>query len=192
MRRFFGSLLFLVLFASPAGASDPVQVAQFFFGELVSLSTIPDLNKREEKVGSLVQDHFAFYPFYKKALLDHWDGWTDSQRREFDHLFQRRFKDHLARHLDRVDRLARQKARYEVRPDGHGRVVVAAKGRVDGDEVTIRIYLVRAAKGWQVYDLDVAGALLSRNYRGRFDYLIQEGGYEGLVEELMTTRPAAS
>ena len=66
--------------------------------------------------------------------------------------------------------------------DGVIRVTMIAK--VDDISIDFVYFLVREGHSFKLVDYEVEGALLSRNYRGHFNYLMRKYGFKGMMEKM--------
>lgn len=53
-----------------------------------------------------------------------------------------------------------------------------------GDDSKFQFYLEKTASQWQVVDFTVSKALASRNYKGSFNRVFREKGFQGLMQRL--------
>ncbi|MBI2081988.1 MAG: ABC transporter substrate-binding protein [Deltaproteobacteria bacterium] len=186
IRILIGLLLF---WPSLTVASTPLETARSFLKELVTVSTLQTIEERTDRIRGLVQGHFDFNSFYQKTLADHWTQWTLLEQLSFDHSFRGKFVEHLAKNANRIKSLHETQIRFKLSKLPNQVVKVTATGTHGGERIPVSLYLVFRNGDWKVYDLDVAGANLSRNYKGRFNYLIRNEGYSGLLAKLSTTTP---
>lgn len=183
--RFFKLIFILIALVVPSHlqAAPALETARLFFKELIQVSTLQDVGARRDQTRLLVMQQFDFENFYRRALVDHWNSWPVAHRETFDRKFREKFISHLSKHLGRLDRIAQADVRYRQRLQKNESVVTAT-GHLDGKEVIVTLYLVPTTGGWKVCDLDIAGAKLSRNYRGSFNYVLRNSGFEGLIAKL--------
>lgn len=178
----------ILLFSMEAFASSPSESAQFFFKNLIGLSQASSHSVREEKLIAFFTSHFDFPEFYERALVDHWSGWTTNQRQEFDRIFRKKFTDNLSNNLNRLNRMAGARMSQKRIETKGPYASIEIEGGVEETSIAVRLYLVKEANDWKVYDLDIEGAKLSRNYRGSFNYALRRYGFGGLLAKLKDFR----
>lgn len=186
MRYLSAGLLFLLIFASPfsLAAITPLETARLFYEELLTIMALPGANDRNQRVNSLLDQHFNFDEFYKKALAGHWSQWNQEQKESFHQTFKQVFGETLSQGSFNIKIIKRIPApSWSLTSTGENQVATGT-GRIDSADVTARLYLVPQQGQWRVYDLDIAGVSLSRNYRGNLNYSLQRWGFEGLVQKL--------
>jgi len=126
---------------------------------------------------------FDWSAMAREALGDHWAKRNAEERNEFARLFVNLFEDG---YLSKI-RLA-EADKFEYLGD-----------TVQGDEAVVRTrvvtrngtaipvsYRARREDGrrWRVYDLDVEGISLVRNYRSQFDSVIRRTSFEQLLARM--------
>ena len=180
-------LAFLLLsLPIPAHAAGPEATARSFFQDLIGVASLAEPDTRTGRVATLVNEKFDFSAFYERAVADHWSSWSETQKGDFDGRFRKKFIDHLSNHLNFLDRIAGATVSYATRWKDGSHVVVTAKGRVEGKGIPVHLYLIHSQGVWRVYDLEISGANLSRNYRGMINYVVRNKGFEGLLAKLDT------
>ncbi|MBI2067498.1 MAG: ABC transporter substrate-binding protein [Deltaproteobacteria bacterium] len=186
IKKYGGRVLCLALLfsASLEAATPPLQVAKQFFNELVAVSQITNPTEKQQRVAGLIGNHFYYEPFYQKALVDYWSQWTPRQKEQFHHVFQKRFVENITNKSKRLGSFQDAKVKYILETNSKDLAVVVADGKLKKDRMKVRLFLVRQGKEWKVFDLEIAGALLSRNYRGRFNFILKNEGFEILLAKL--------
>jgi ABC-type transporter MlaC component len=54
----------------------------------------------------------------------------------------------------------------------------------NGEKIDFLYFLVKVNDGYKLVDYEVSGALLSRNYRGQFNYMMRKYGFNGMLEKM--------
>ncbi len=176
-------LLIVLLFSPLVHAAGPEAAARSFYRQMVAVGELRDPQIRRQVVEQLMGDHFDFEGFYRRSLADHWGTWNSEQRETFNRAFQKKFIEHLSQNLHRLDRLTAARVSYRT-VQKRGETAVIAQGQVEGTSIAVTLFLAHTGGEWKVCDLDIAGAKLSRNYRGMFSYVLRKSGFEGLLARL--------
>jgi ABC-type transporter MlaC component len=108
------------------------------------------------------------------------------QRQEFVELFSRMLRARLNEALagGRENRTVSYVVGASSRDREPGVVRVSMTVTADGSDLHVIYYLVRAADGWRMIDYAIEGVLLSRNYRGQFNFLMRKYGYAGMIDRM--------
>lgn len=180
--KFF--LILAILSPTAVLAATPLETARLFYQELLSVSAASNEQENGDRIRSLLDQHFSFDEFYKKALIDHWDSWNQGQKETFHQAFKNAFNENLSLKFDRMKKLKALSGLRWSEKKIEKDLLVTGTGSLDSVEISVDLYLISTQDEWRVCDLDVAGALLSRNYRGSFNYALRRWGFDGLIEKL--------
>jgi len=139
----------------------------------------------KEAANDLFLQQFDMSKFGKRCLIDHWDSFTSLEK-----------KRALALLFKNLSKQAREK-NFFVRDDNHFELLPQKEIKTaDGilemktfletprKRFSLSLFLAPHQGGFQIVDYEVEGALLSRNYRGHFNYLIRKYGKAGFFERL--------
>jgi phospholipid transport system substrate-binding protein len=142
------------------------------------------------KIISLIEEkvlpHFNFAAMTSSAVGRSWDKATPEQKSrlidEFKTLLVRTYASSLAAYSGQ---------RFDFRPlrakPTDTDVTVNVRVLQSGSEpVQIDYDMEKAASGWKVWDVRVAGISLVANYRTEFDNQVRTGGIDGLIKALQT------
>ena len=179
--------VFLInLFASSysfAAEKGPVATAMVFWDEMKRVAAIEDPSQRQDVIFTLFNEHFDFERFYELALIDHWNNWTPEQKEKFASRFKDMFINNAVGKFNRLIGKLDQPMRHVAvrKPWGYQVISIAETNR---GNLTITTYLENSEQQWKIMDLDIEGALLSRNYRGQFNYILRHDGYEELINRI--------
>jgi phospholipid transport system substrate-binding protein len=134
-------------------------------------------------VDDLVVPHFDFEQMARWVLGRHWRGASAEQReafvQQFEKLLVRTYSLALAEYRD-------QSVQYQGtrKRSASEATVRAAIKQASGPEIPIVYEMHRTEKGWQVYDVAVAGVSLVITYRSSFGQEIKRNGLDSLIERM--------
>jgi phospholipid transport system substrate-binding protein len=137
--------------------------------------------ERREKIMSLIKRVFDFREMSKRVLGRTW--------REIDDKEQDNFTAQMTKLLENV---------YLGKLEGYsGQVIEFAGETVKGDraqvttliengtaKIPLHYIMNKTASGWMVYDINIEGVSLVRNYQEQFKSILRQDGYKGLVKIL--------
>jgi phospholipid transport system substrate-binding protein len=139
---------------------------------------------RRQQIRSIADEIFDWQETGKRALARHWQGRSPSERQEFSTLFA----DLIERsYISKIEQYS-------------GERVVYAGETIEGDQATVRTKLItksnteipidyrmqKEGDRWRAYDVVIEGVSLVSNYRTQFNRIIQQSGYNDLIQRLKT------
>ena len=143
-----------------------------------------DEGKRED-ANLLFLNRFDMMRFGKRCLIDHWSEFSNVEQKQFTELLfknllkQAREKNFFLRD-GKTFRLVPQK---EVKV-AEGNVEVKNILHTSDKQLALNLFLHSEKGDYHIVDYEIEGALLSRNYRSHFNYLIKKYGKKGFFEQL--------
>ena len=146
----------------------------------------------ERLVDQYVLPYVNFEKTTRLATGRHWRDASEKQRADLVDAF----KDTLIRtysgSLDNVDNLsAINVGPFRGDPSANDVVVRSTIVQRNGPEVAVDYRMENTPQGWKIYDLNVEGIWLIQNYRNQFSQVINQKGFDGLIETLKNqTMPA--
>jgi phospholipid transport system substrate-binding protein len=141
-------------------------------------------DERRQKIRAVANEVFDWQETGKRALARHWQPRTPQEREEFSKLFA----DLLERsYVGKIEAYSGEK-------------IVYGEETVDGDQATVRTKLITKSgtsipldyqmqkmdDRWRVYDVKIENVGLVANYRSQFNRIIQQSGYNDLIQRLKT------
>jgi len=143
-----------------------------------------DTARAAELIEQKVLPNFNFRRMTALAVGRDWRSATTEQQgrlvEQFRTLLVRTYSNALTQYKDQTIEFRPLRARAE-----DADVTVRADIRQPGaPAISLDFRLEKAAEGWKVYDVAVAGVSLVTNYRGTFSQEILQGGLNGLIRSL--------
>jgi phospholipid transport system substrate-binding protein len=136
-----------------------------------------------------VRDFLDIDTLGQRAMRDHWDKLSASQRRDFLQLLRELVEANYINAL-------RSNLSYEVKylgedKDGDGLLVkteVSAQRRGRPRAIEIDYQLTRDGQAWRAFDVVTDGVGLVENYRAQFNKIIARDGFGGLMDRMRKKR----
>lgn len=163
-----------------ATVSPEVAFVQSAYRDLARLGSTKDPRAIQR-----VQALFDFDAFFANVSQDIASKLSPPQRDGFKTLFATVFFDTINRKGLKLDNRQPEKLRYSLSRKKKDEVVVRVNGVFEGKDVLFDFYIHKKNGKYAISDLAVHDALLSRNYRGPFNRIYREEGYEGLMQRLL-------
>jgi phospholipid transport system substrate-binding protein len=175
---------------SAAQAGPPTEQLKGGIDKVLAILQDPALKQpgkaeeRRQKIRAIANDVFDWQETGKRALARHWQARSPQEREEFAKLFA----DLLERsYVGKIEAYS-------------GERIVYGEETLDGDQATVRTKLItksgtsipidyqmqRADDRWRVYDVKIENVGLVANYRSQFNRIIQQSGYNDLIQRLRT------
>lgn len=138
----------------------------------------------KEMANRLFLEQFDMTRFGKRCLIDHWDTFSPTEQQRFTELlFQ-----NLLKAANEKNFFVHDAKKFLLTPQQEITVnkITEIKSKLETSEKTLslKLFLVSASGSYQIIDYEVEGALLSRNYRSHFNFLMKKYGKAGFFERL--------
>ena len=138
----------------------------------------------QAEANDLFLKRFDMDKFGKRCLKDHWESLTVQEKQRFVALL---FKN-LQKTAREKNFFARDKKVFQLIPGeeskSDGIVLVKSTLKTSKKDLKLKLYLKANSNDFEIVDYELEGALLSRNYRGHFNYLMRKYGKDGFFEKL--------
>jgi len=188
------SILVAVVFVfgvSPAMANHagPTDQLRPTIGKLVFLlndvSLKGDANKkvRREKIMATITESFDFNEMSKRILSSTWKKINDEEKQHFTQLMTKLLENN---YIGQLEGYSGQEVEYVGERIKGDKAQVSTLVMSNGAKYPVH-YIMRDDKEkdrWMVYDINIEGVSLVRNYRAEFKSIVRKDNYEGLVKVL--------
>ena len=183
------AVLLAALIAPPALAAgeSPTAAIQGTVDKVIAYLSDPTVRTkntdeaRRARLWELIDERFAGEIMTRKVLARHWKKLSALQQAEMVSLFS----DLLKRsYVSKLEAYSDQEVVYrEQRIDGEFAEVDSVVTHRD-EEISLNYRLKLVDGQWMVYDVIIDGVSLVANYRRQFAAIINQEGYQALVERL--------
>ncbi len=192
-RLAIGLLLAAVAMTAPSAADAPhpalalvMQTADKIQAQLRTErdKVAKDKKRTYELVEEIVLPHFDFTTMSASVLGKHWRSANDDQKKKFTQEFKillvRTYAKALVDNMDRKINYLALRA-----PDGATDVTVKTEIPQEGSFPLPINYSMELIDGaWKVYDVDIDGISLVKNYRTTFSNEVKQGSIDSLIKTL--------
>ncbi len=185
------ALLFLVFSSQASGAS--VAPLQQLKGTVEGILAIMQdegfraearKEERRARIMALVDERFDFEEMSQRTLGRAWKELSGAERAQFQQLFADLLKN---TYISRIESYSDEKVEYAKEIFGRNkedRAKVYTNILKNGHEIPINYSLSQKGEEWFVYDVDIEGVSLVRNYRTEFGRILNKEKFSGLVKRL--------
>jgi len=168
-----------------AGASEArVQLEASISAVLQELGSpeFASMSNREailDKVETIITQRFDFASFTSRAVGRNWQSFTPDQKMRLTEAFTDLLRE---TYLNKLTGYSGENVTYiaEIASTDGTRAEVKTSVAIGGRTIPID-YRLQKTSDWKVYDVIVESLSLTRNFRGQFDSLLQNGDAESLI-----------
>ena len=157
-----------------------------FVSNLAEKAKILLKKNKVKKANSIFADYFNMKVFTKRCLVDHINEFSQNELDDFINLFDIKIRKNMSEKFLFKDKYKIIKLKNKTTSNDLNTGIIKTHNTLILDDkiVNLNLYLIKTKKSYQIVDFEVEGALLSRNYRGQFNYIIRHYGKEELFNRL--------
>lgn len=190
MSRLGAAALAVVVVALCAGATaaadTPMSAVKGTVDQVLSIVKDPAYKsattERREKLREIIAPHFDFTDMARSAMGYHWRTLSQAQRDQFSNLFTSLLE---ASYMGKIESYKGQKIDYvKESQDGDLAQVNTKIEQTGSDAVSVDYRLKQSGGMWKVYDVLVDEISLVGNYRNQFNRIMNEKGYDALIDAI--------
>lgn len=181
--------VFVLSAGTAAGAQEPREALKGPIDEVVSILRDPQYkgeNQAElgrEKIWGVIERLFDFTEMSKRCLARNWRVFSPSERKEFSEVFTRFLGN---TYLDKIQKdYQNEEVVY-----GEQQMLTDTKALVkttvmrDTVEIPVNYRMLKRNGAWRVYDVNIEGVSLVKNYRTQFGKILMRDSPADLIERL--------
>lgn len=139
------------------------------------------LAERREKIMSLIKRGFDFREMSKRVLGKTWQEIDEKEQDNFTRLMTKLLENV---YIGKLESYSGQKIEYAAESVKSDRAQVSTFLENNGVKIPIHYIMRKAPERWMVYDINIEGVSLVRNYQEQFKAILRQDKYEGLVKVL--------
>ena len=187
MKKIFLFIVFCCLSSGMlwAGEVDPTAALKPVINDLTavlkdgSLKGNEHLVERREKIMSLIKRGFDFREMSQRVLGRTWREIDDQERDHFTALMTKLLENVYIGKLEGYSGETPEFVAETVKGD---RAQVTTLIENNGAKIPVHYIMKDADSRWMVYDINIEGVSLVRNYQEQFKSILRTDGYKGLVK----------
>ncbi len=176
-------LLVVLLFPVLAHAGPASQQLQKSIDQVIELlkDKTLDTTVRRDRLRVLIEQRFDFRTMSQFALSIEWRNATPAQRDDFVQRFTRMVE---SSYLGRLEQYSDQKVDIRDERLRGGKAVVKTVIVTKNVDIPIDYKMHRTADDWRIYDVQIEGVSLVRNYRDSYRTIAKNEGISGLLKRM--------
>lgn len=178
-------LLVFALAASSQAAKGPTETIKPVLVDLTSLLNNPGLqgdahrDERRQKIMSTIKSGFDFQEMCKRVLGKTWQEITPADRTYFTELMTKLLENVYIGKLEDYHYQTIEYVDEKVQDDRAQVTTVVCK---DDVKLPVNYVLQLTPAGWMVYDINIEGVSLVRNYMEQFRSILRTDSFQGLIK----------
>jgi len=180
----------LCLFSTSVLASEELIYTKKTYEKMMALE--PSDSAFEAKAFSQFENIFYFIAFNHRVTRDIKNKMTPEEFTSLENLFKGVFYNAYKNSLLKVNDRKVRHPQYNLKEKKEHYSIVNVTGKSGNGQATLTFYIKPTINNkknkFQLIDLSVEGALLSRNYRGSFNRIFREKGFTGLYSRIQNKR----
>jgi len=146
-----------------------------------SLKGKEHLEERRDKIMSLIKRGFDFREMSKRVLGKKWRQIDDQEKDRFTSLMTKLLENV---YIGKLESYSGQQIEFVGETVRGARAQVTVVVENNDVEIPIHYIMRKTDSGWLVYDINIEGVSLVRNYQEQFKSILRKDDYEGLVKVL--------
>ncbi|MBW2658167.1 MAG: ABC transporter substrate-binding protein [Deltaproteobacteria bacterium] len=139
------------------------------------------LQERRGKIMSKVKEGFDFREMSKRVLGKTWRTINDEQKEYFTTLLTKLLENV---YIGKLEGYSGQTTEFEAEKIKGSRAQVTTVVENNGNLLPVHYIMRERGGNWMVYDINIEGISLIRNYQQQFKSILRKEKYEGLVKVL--------
>ena len=128
-----------------------------------------------------VSDRFDFKEMSKRVLGPTWREIGEEERDYFSKQMTKLLENN---YIGQLENYSGETVEYVGERVKEGRAQVSTLVETNGEQYPVHYIMTTNNDKWVVYDINIEGVSLIRNYRAEFKSIIRTEGYEGLIKTL--------
>ncbi|KKL74794.1 hypothetical protein LCGC14_2061340 [marine sediment metagenome] len=192
MRRNVRGVCFIfmvsLLFQLQANAAAPMDAVQKQINMVLDVLRNPELKaesakeRRKERVWSIIERGFDFDELSKRILSRNWKKLNPDQQKEFSLLIGRLlgniYMERLMKFTNEKVVFTKESMLSEKRAEVQSKIISQSK------EIPLHYKMILKNGEWKVYDLNIEGVSLVRNYRSQFKKILKKNSPDKMLQIL--------
>ncbi len=181
-----GLMLCSAVLALPVSATKgPTETMKPVLEDLTKLLNTPDLqgdahrDERRLKIMSTIKAGFDFQEMCKRVLGRTWQEISPAERDHFTELMTKLLEN---AYIGKLEDYHYKKIEFVEEKIQGDRAQVTTLVEKDDVKLPVHYILQLTPKGWMVYDINIEGVSLVRNYMEQFRAILRTDNFQGLVK----------
>jgi phospholipid transport system substrate-binding protein len=191
VKRIYVVLIFFVcLFfvnSSAYALSGPTEQLKPTLKSLIDILLDPSLKgeehkvERREKIMGYVKQGFDFREMSQRVVGKEWKGLSQEKQDHFQALFTKLLEN---AYIGKFEGYSGKEIQYVGERAKDDRAIVSTQIENNGQLIPVDYVMTKKENLWKVYDINIEGVSLVRNYMEQFQSILRRDKFDGLVKLL--------
>ncbi len=137
--------------------------------------------ERREKIMTIAIQGFDFLEMAKLVLGRTWNRIDQQQKAHFEQLFTKLLEN---TYIGKLESYSGQEVKFQDERIKGNRAKVSTIVDNNGMAIPVNYVMLQKASSWKVYDINIEGVSLVRNFREQFKSILRKEKFDGLVKVL--------
>lgn len=170
-----------------SAATGPTETIKPVIEDVTKLLKDPKLqgdahrDERRQKLMSTIKTGFDFQEMCKRVLGKTWQEVSEGERDHFTELMTKLLENTYIGKLEGYRYKSIEYAEEKIQGD---RAQVSTLVIKEDAKLPMHYVLQQTPKGWMVYDINIEGVSLVRNYKEQFQSILRTNNFQGLVKTI--------
>lgn len=175
------AFFFMAATANDSAAADSpmAQLQETIDSVLVILKT--DSEDKPAQVAKAVGPRFDFEKMAHLTLHKYWKNQTTEDKRRFVELFSKMLE---RTYITKISLYSSPKVEYVREVRRGNKAKVATRIMVNGNSIEVNYHLHQRGADWKIYDVNVEGVSLVRNYRNQLTEILKNKSFAVLLSKI--------
>ncbi len=178
---------FFVSYSSALAVSGPTEQLKPTLKSLIDILVDPTLKgeehkvERREKIMGHVTQGFDFREMSQRVIGKEWKGLPPEKQDHFQALFTKLLEN---AYIGKFESYSGQEIKYTGERVKGDRAIVSTQIENNGQLMPVDYIMTKKEDRWMVYDINIEGVSLVRNYMEQFQSILRRDKFDGLVKLL--------
>ncbi|MDD3815723.1 MAG: ABC transporter substrate-binding protein [Desulfocapsaceae bacterium] len=137
--------------------------------------------ERRSKIMGHVTQAFDFREMSKRVIGREWKTLTSEKQDNFQKIFTKLLEN---AYLGKLENYSGQEIQYIGERQKDDRAIVSTQIENNGQLIPVDYVMIKEGDRWMVYDINIEGVSLVRNYMEQFKSILRRDKFDGLVKLL--------
>lgn len=137
--------------------------------------------ERRSKIMASIKEGFDFHEMSKRILGKEWNNISEEERLHFTELMTKLLENV---YIGKLEGYSGQTVGYVSERIKGSRAQVSTLIEDNGIEIPVHYIMSQKSERWMVYDINIEGVSLVRNYKEQFKSILRKDKFAGLVKVL--------
>lgn len=187
IRFFLFFIIISTLFSLPALAVEPMDAVKGPVEEVINILRDPEYSTapkemQQEKIWAEIQNIFNFAEMSKRTLARNWDKFSPDEQKRFTDAFGRLLGSTYISKV--IEGFNNESVVYVEQKIEDSKALVKTKIIRRTTEIPVDYKLIISEEQWRVYDVNIEGVSLVKNYRSQFNKILRKSTPEELIDRI--------